>query len=61
MSGEAILAWHRAEAELVHRRQRYEPRYGKRAYLAQLDVVANLVRAYNVHEQGHGLFVLRRR
>lgn len=57
MSLEATQAWRRAEAELVRKRPQYEPRYGKRGYLAQLDVVAGLVRAYERGETGHGLFV----
>lgn len=60
VSGEALQIWQRAEAQLVGRRSHYEPRYGKRAYLMQLDQVADLVRAYSMHELGHGLFVFER-
>lgn len=60
VSGEALQIWQRAEAQMVGRRSYYEPRYGKRSYLAQLDQVADLVRAYSMHELGHGLFVFER-
>ena len=60
MSSEATQTWRAAEAELVRRRPRWEERYGKRAYLAQLDLVATLVRAYEPGEMGHGLFVFER-
>jgi SAM-dependent methyltransferase len=61
MSSEATQAWRRAEAELVRKRPQYEERYGKRTYLAQLDMLANMVYAYERGEMGHGLFVFRRR
>lgn len=57
---EALQDWRRAEAALVARRSLYEPRYGRRPYLAQLDLIANLVRTYERGEQGHGLLVFRR-
>ena len=57
---EALQAWRHSEAELVARRPYFEPRYGTRSYLAQLDAVAGLVRAYERGEQGHGLFVFRK-
>lgn len=60
MSSEATQTWRAAEAELVRRRPRWEERYGKRAYLAQLDLVASLVHAYERGEMGHGLFVFER-
>lgn len=60
VSSEAVLAWQHAEATMVGRRSFYEPRYGKRAYLMQLDQVAELVRSYTMHERGHALFVFRR-
>ncbi len=60
MSIEATQTWRRAEADLVRKRNIYEPRYGKRPYLAQLDLVGNLVASYERGEQGHGLFVFAR-
>ncbi|MGI8926963.1 MAG: class I SAM-dependent methyltransferase [Tepidiformaceae bacterium] len=60
LSNEATQTWRRAEAELVRKRPRYESRYGTRPYLAQLDLVAGLVRSYERNEQGHGLFVFGR-
>ena len=36
-------------------------RDGKRGYLAQLDQLSGMVRSYELREQGHGLFVFRRR
>ena len=60
MSGEATQAWRHAEAELARKRPLYEERYGKRTYLAQLDMLANMVYAYERGEMGHGLFVFRR-
>ena len=60
MSSEATQTWRAAEAELVRRRPRWEERYGKRPYLAQLDLVASLVHAYERGEMGHGLFVFER-
>jgi hypothetical protein len=60
MSLEAAQAWRRAEGDLVAHHTLYESRYGKRGYLHQLDVLAELVRTYTTHEQGHGLFVFKR-
>lgn len=60
MSLEATQTWRRAEADLVRRRQVYEPRYGKRGYLGQLDLLGNLVLSYERGEMGHGLFVFAR-
>ena len=60
LTGEAVQAWQHAEANMVGRRSFYEPRYGKRSYLMQLDQVAELVRSYSMHERGHALFVFRR-
>ena len=57
---EALQTWRRVEADLVARRPYFEPRYGKRPYLAQLDAIGGLVRAYERGEQGHGLFVFRK-
>lgn len=57
----AIQGWRGAEQELVGRRQHYEPRYGKRTYLAQLDFLAELIRYYERGGGAHGLFVFRRR
>jgi hypothetical protein len=60
MSSEATQTWRAAEAELVRRRPYWEERYGKRDYLAQLDLVARLVHSYERGEMGHGLFVFER-
>jgi ubiquinone/menaquinone biosynthesis C-methylase UbiE len=60
LSLEATQAWRHAEAGLVAHRAHYEKRYGTRGYLAQLDLLAMMVRAYERGEQGHGLFVLGR-
>lgn len=60
VSLDALQSWRRAEAQMVARRSHHEQRYGKRAYIAQLDLLAGLVRDYERSEQGHGLFVLRR-
>lgn len=60
VTSEALQVWQLAEAQLVGRKTYYEPRYGKRGYLIQLDQIAELVRAYSMHELGHGLFVLER-
>jgi hypothetical protein len=60
MSSEATQTWRAAEAELVRRRPHWENRYGKRDYLAQLDLVATLVHTYERGEMGHGLFVFER-
>ncbi len=60
MSSEATQTWRAAEAELVRRRPHWEDRYGKRDYLAQLDLVATLVHTYERGELGHGLFVFER-
>ncbi len=60
MSSDATQAWRLAEGEMVRRRPHFEARYGKRGYIAQLDMLASMVRAYEVGEQGHGLFVFAR-
>jgi hypothetical protein len=60
MSSEATQTWRAAEAELVRKRPYWEDRYGKRDYLGQLDLVAQLVHAYERGEMGHGLFVFER-
>ncbi len=60
LSLEATQTWRKAEAELVRRRPYYEGRYGKRGYLAQLDLMARMVLSYERGEQGHGLFVFSR-
>lgn len=60
VSLEALDAWRRAEAEMVARKPVFEPRYGKRGYLAQLDFLASRVKEYERGENGHGLFVFRR-
>ena len=60
MSSEATQAWRRAEADLVRKRPIYEERYGKQGYLAQLDLLANMVYAYERGEMGQGLFVFSR-
>jgi len=57
---EATNTWRLAEAELVWRRPYYEERYGKRGYLAQLDLLTTMVQAYERGEMGHGLYVFRR-
>lgn len=61
MSIEATQTWRWAEMELVRQRPHFQARYGERGYLAQLDIVAELVRLYEYGQQGHGLFVFRRR
>ena len=60
MSLEAAQQWRLAEGDLVAHHTRYEMRYGKRGYLHELDVLAELVRSYTTHEQGHGIFVFKR-
>lgn len=60
LSGQATQTWRGAEMELVRRRPHYQERYGERGYVAQLDIVAELVRVYEYGEQGHGLFVFTR-
>lgn len=60
MSMEATQTWRNAEMELVRQRPRFHERYGPRGYLAQLDIVADLVRTYEFGQLGHGLFVFRR-
>jgi len=60
MSNDATVAWRSAEAEMVRQRPYFEARYGTRPYLAQLDMLGNMVASYERHEQGHGLFVFRR-
>ncbi len=60
LSSEATQTWRHAESELACKRHIYEERYGKRAYLAQLDMLANMVYAYERGEMGHGLYVFAR-
>jgi hypothetical protein len=60
LSYEALHLWRQAEGQIVARRSYYEPRYGRRAYLAHLDMLSELVRSYERNEQGHGLFVFKR-
>lgn len=60
MSNDATVTWRNAEAEMVRRRPFFEPRYGTRPYLRQLDMLMTMVASYERHEQGHGLFVFRR-
>lgn len=60
MSIEATHAWRMAEMELVRQRPHFQQRYGERGYLAQLDILADLVRSYELGQQGHGLFVFAR-
>jgi hypothetical protein len=60
MTIEATMAWRLAEAEMVRKRPFYEERYGQRGYLAQLDLVAEMLHSYERGEQGHGLFVFSR-
>jgi SAM-dependent methyltransferase len=60
ISSDATQTWRHAEAEMVRRRPYFEERYGKRGYLGQLDMLAGMVRAYEIGEQGHGLFVFAR-
>jgi SAM-dependent methyltransferase len=57
LSLEATQAWRSAETELVRRRPHFQDRYGQRGYIAQLDMVTDLVQAYERGELGHGLFV----
>jgi SAM-dependent methyltransferase len=60
ISNDATITWRNAEAEMVRRRPFFEQRYGTRPYLAQLDMLMNMVASYERHEQGHGLFVFKR-
>jgi SAM-dependent methyltransferase len=60
MNSEATQTWRRAEADLVRKRPHFEERYGKRPYLGQLDMLANMVQAYERGAIGHGLFVFTR-
>lgn len=60
LSTQATQVWRGAEMDLVGQRAHFQERYGARGYMAQLDIVAELVRAYEYREMGHGLFVLRR-
>jgi SAM-dependent methyltransferase len=60
LSLDATQAWRTAEADLVRHRPRYLQRYGERGYLMQLDILGDLVRSYELGEQGHGLFVFSR-
>ncbi|MGH2633916.1 MAG: class I SAM-dependent methyltransferase [Tepidiformaceae bacterium] len=60
LSSDATQLWRKVEAELVRRRPFFEERYSTRGYLAQLDLIASMVRSYEVGEQGHGLFVFAR-
>ncbi len=57
---EALQVWRNAEAAMVAKRTYYEERYGKRAYLSQLDQMAHLVQSYERGEAGHGLMVFSR-
>jgi SAM-dependent methyltransferase len=57
LSLEATQAWRAAETELVRRRPHFQERYGQRGYIGQLDMVTDLVQAYERGELGHGLFV----
>ena len=57
---EAVQVWRNAESIMVAKRTHYEERYGKRAYLGQLDLLMNLVQTYERGEAGHGLMVFRR-
>jgi ubiquinone/menaquinone biosynthesis C-methylase UbiE len=61
LSLEATQTWRTAEMELVRQRPHFQERYGERGYLAQLDMVAELLRMYEYGQQGHGLFVFTRR
>lgn len=60
ISNDATVTWRTAEAEMVRHRPHFEPRYGTRPYLRQLDMLMSMVQSYERHEQGHGLFVFRR-
>ncbi len=60
ISNDATVTWRNAEADMVRQRPHYEERYGTRPYLAQLDMLMNMVASYERHEEGHGLFVFRR-
>ena len=60
LSLEATATWRRAEADLVWRRPHYEQRYGKRSYVAQLDLLTSMVQTYERGEVGHGLYVFER-
>jgi len=60
ISNDATVTWRNAEADMVRNRPLYEPRYGTRPYLRQLDMLMSMVQSYERHEQGHGLFVFRR-
>jgi hypothetical protein len=60
LSLEATEAWRRAENLLVRHRPHFEERYGKRGYIFALDTLADLVRAYEYGERGHGLFVFEK-
>lgn len=57
---EAVQVWREAEAQMVQRRQFFEPRYGTRPYLAQLDHLGDLVALYERGAMEHGLFVFVR-
>lgn len=60
LSLDALQAWRAAEAAMVAHRSKYEARYGKPGYLAQLDLLAMLVQSYERGATGHGLFVFGR-
>lgn len=60
LSLDALQAWRNAEAAMVAHRAKYEARYGKRGYLAQLDLLAMLVESYERGAAGHGLFIFGR-
>jgi hypothetical protein len=57
---EATNTWRKIEGDLVWRRHYYEERYGKRGYLAQLDLLTTLVQSYERGEMSHGLYVFKR-
>lgn len=60
MSLDATNIWRDAEAALATRRPYFEARYGPRGYFMQLDLLAGMVRSYEMHEQGHAVLVLAR-
>lgn len=60
MTLDALQIWRNAEAAFVAKRSHYEPRYGKRAYLGQLDLLGNMVQHYERGEAGHALLVFKR-
>ena len=60
MNSDATQLWRKAEAEFVRRRTHFQPRYGQREYLSQLDMLNTMLRSYEIGEMGHGLFVFTR-